>query len=506
MYFLDYQNNLIKGWKAAISKLSSYGKPQNDFIYSCISEFEQSRKYKYFRTAEKYYKNNSELRDKKRTFIDRKGVVREDDKLTNSKIFNPFFKKLVNQKVNFLLSEEPTFSSQNETLNDDFSKYLDKDFIRLLKNLGKEAIIKGISWLQVYYDEDSRLKFKRIPANEVIPIWNDNDHTKLDALIRFYIIDIYNIKGSVKSIRKVEYYTPEGVWYYIEDEKGLKPDDTISNNFEGHFKLSNGETVENANWINIPFIPFKYNSDEVSLLVYIKSLIDDYEKNLSCASDILQDNPNKIKVIRGYQGTDKGQFSQNLATYRTIFVANDGDATTIDNKIDVEALNSHLDRIRKNLYEAGSGVDTQELNMGNASGTALRFRYTDLESDSLELANEFVYSLNILFWFIKADLFLKENKDYFKDEVDVVFNTSMIVNESEIINAVRNSIGVISKKTAVANHPWVKNMNEELKEIDKEAKEAAEEFDSSYNKLLASAPTTKGSETEVTPIVKKNGQ
>lgn len=48
----------------------------------------------------------------------------------------------------------------------------------------------------------------------------------------------------------------------------------------------------------------------------------------------------------------------------------------------------------------------------------------------------------------------------------------MPINESEAITDASNSMGVISKETIIANHPWVTNTKEELKRI--EAEEQAE--------------------------------
>ena len=58
-----------------------------------------------------------------------------------------------------------------------------------------------------------------------------------------------------------------------------------------------------------------------------------------------------------------------------------------------------------------------------------------------------------------------------------MFNTDMIVNEETTIENAKNSVGLISDKTIVANHPWVINVEEELKQMQKEKEEAQEQFD-----------------------------
>lgn len=96
--------------------------------------------------------------------------------------------------------------------------------MRALKNVGKDAISNGLAWMQMYYDEDGNLRAKRIPSEEIYPFWADIDHTKLDALLRVYSLWHYDEQGSKTEVRKVEYYTDAGVWYYEMTASGLIPD------------------------------------------------------------------------------------------------------------------------------------------------------------------------------------------------------------------------------------------------------------------------------------------
>ena len=160
-----------------------------------------------------------------------------------------------------------------------------------------------------------------------------------------------------------------------------------------------------------------------------------------------------MKIVRNFDGTDPGEFIQNLQTYRTAFVSGDGDMTTLDSNMDSTASEAHLTRLRKDIYESGSAVDTQEKDLGNASGVALRFRYADLSTDCDDLATEFRFALSELMWFIKADMLNRGYGDFSALEVKYVFNTDNILNEAETITNAKNSVGIISDETIIANHP-----------------------------------------------------
>jgi len=51
-----------------------------------------------------------------------------------------------------------------------------------------------------------------------------------------------------------------------------------------------------------------------------------------------------------------------------------------------------------------------------------------------------------------------------------VFNRDIIFNKSEVIEDCQKSKGFISDKTIISNHPWIEDIEEELKQIEKERK------------------------------------
>lgn len=481
--------SVVDDINSRISRLATTAKPQEAFLYANLTDFQNSQQRKDMLTAQRYYDNKNDICERERYYIDRKGNKQKAENLANSKLTHPYMRKLVNQKVNYLLSKEFSVNCDDDTFLELLGQWFDKDFHKMLKNVGKEAITKAIAWVQPYYDKNGELKFKRIPSEEIRAFWADADHTILEGVLRFYVIKEYQENGTVKDITKVEYHTAEGAWYYVVGESGLVPDEEKGEGIQGHFFVAQQVLTEDgkpqldeqgkevyadvpAIWDRIPFIPFRYNSDEISLLQWVKPLIDDYDLSTSDNSNNLQDVPNSIKVVKNYDGTDKGEFVQNLATFRTAFVSGDGDMHAVDTPFNTEATEAHLTRLRKDIYEAGCGVDTQEADLGNASGVALKFRYADLDMDTDDMANEFAASLETLIWFIKVDLLNKGQGDFMEVDYDIIFNTDMIINETETITQAKESSGIVSDETILANHPWVTDVAEEQKKLKKQQQEA----------------------------------
>jgi len=437
----------------------------------------RSTERRWMLTGQRYYVGEHDILQRKRTAIGENGELVEVTNLANNRLVHAFVRKLVDQKVGYLLGKPLSIQTENGQYLDLLNEIFDRSFLRLLKNLGKEAVNKGKAWLHVYYDEEGRLSFKKIPSVEIIPLWRDADHTKLDAVIRVYEVEVY--EGTTRKIvTKVEFWDTNGVRRYVLDSGGLVPD-VEAGDVGSHFVVVQGEQEQAMNWEKVPFICFKYNDEELPLIRVIKSLVDDYDAKTSDHANNLEDLPNSIYVLKNYDGQDLGEFRRNMSTYRAVKVMGDqgGGVDTLSIDIDTEATEKHLDRLRKDIYEFGRGVDTQSERFGgDKSGIALKFLYADLDMDANIMETEFQASLEQLRWFIDQHIANTTGKDYSNEKVDFIFNRDIIINESDVITNIRNSSGILSDETLVAQHPWVTDVQEELERIREQREERSEAY------------------------------
>ncbi|XOS93826.1 phage portal protein [Brevibacillus laterosporus] len=263
-----------------------------------INEWKTSEKRQWMLAGEQYYRNKTDVLKRERTAIGTNGCKEIVGNLANNKLVNGFIRKLVDQKVGYLLSKPLSILSDNENYQKELSQRFDKSMLRMLQNIGKESINKGIAWLHVFYDEIGQLSFKKIPSEEIIPLWRDAGHTELDALIRTYKIEVYEGLER-KNVTKIEWWDTNGVRRYVMQD-GLIPDVEAGDD-SSHFLATgpNGEE-QHFNWNRVPFIAFKYNEEEQPLVELIKSLIDDYDNRKSDNTNNLEDLPNSIYVVKGF--------------------------------------------------------------------------------------------------------------------------------------------------------------------------------------------------------------
>lgn len=447
-----------------------------------VQEWEGSPLRQLMLTGQNYYENKHDILDRKRMVVGEGGELEEAKNIANNKLVHGFVRKLVDQKVGYLLSLPFTIQTDKEEYLKLLTRYFSKKFYRSFQNVGKEAINKGKAWLHVYYDEHGNFSLKRIPSEEIIPLWKDAEHTELSAVIRSYRIETW-VGKKKETIHKVEVWDLSGVYRYVLDGSELIPD-VEAGDYEPHLTFVKGEEKHGVNWKRIPFVCFKYNDEELPIINFVKSIVDDYDKQKSDNSNNLEELPNGgIYVVRDYDGQDLGEFRRNLSVYRAVKVHGEGGLETLNLEIDTEAFRTHMEMQRKDLYELGRGVDTQSDRFGNdQSGIALRFLYADLDMDANIIETEFQAALEQLKWFIDQDIANRTGKDYSEEDVEFIFNRDIIINESEVIENASKSTGQISDETIIANHPWVTDVQEELNRLEKQYK-TNEEYKDTFPKV-----------------------
>ena len=453
-------------------------------VQTIYDEFNNSDERKLMLEGIKYYNNDSKIDDKKR--YDHCGTdATVNDKLSNAKMHKNIMRKLTRQKVNTLLGKPYSIKTDDDTYKKLLEDtYFTKFMYRKIYNTCKEAIKEGIHWLNAYYDENGELQFRRVPGNQVKVFWADREHTKIAQLIHYYEIAIYEGDKS-KTVTYADYYSSSGVIHYVKEDKGFVRDKERPVE-EGNFTLmvpqteeiknDDGEVVEttykldeNGNivfepqqmvWDRVPWIPLKYNQEETSLLKYIKSQQDSYETLLSAMVDIVIDIPNAIKYFKGYAGADLAELTANIAKFRAVLVDPDGDVGSLDTSFDGTTFGELLDRIRKDAYEDGGGVDMQSDKTGDKSGVGLKFLYSDLDLDLNELKQEMDVFFEWLLWFIDYDIRAKGGQDYSNVEVTFEYNKTNIVNESELISMINSSRDMIPDEILLPKHPFVDDVTE----------------------------------------------
>ena len=458
-----------------------------EFLEKEVGKFIASPMRKMMIDGDMYYDYEQAVRVKQRVVISEENTLITDPRLPNNRFCDNQYAVMVDQKVNYLLSKPVTFKTDNAAYADALRKVMDKSFKRTLKNVGKDSYNGGIGWMYPYYDETGAFKIKRFHPWEILPFWNDDDHTELDFAVRVYTVLAYEGKEEKKK-QFVEVYDTKGIHRFEYESGKLIPDYSIS-----YFELKtytnpeDPDMVEGYNWNRVPLIPFRANSTETPLIKKCKELQDGINQILSDFGDGMQENAsgNSILVIHNYGGTDLGEFRRNLMTYRAVKVENvdnkDGGIDTLTIEVNGENYKAVLQELRKALIQNCKGYDVEELkSSGSPNEMTIKAIFSAIDMDANEIETEDQASFEQLLWFVNMHLLNTGAGNFTDEEVDVIFNRDMMVNESQIITDCRNSVCLISQKTIIANHPWTVDPDAEMEQLMKENEEKIEQYQGAF--------------------------
>ncbi len=432
-----------------------------------------------------YYDNEHDILARRRTMIGDGGKLQVVENVPNNRLIDNQYAKMVNQKANYLLGKPFVIEGDNRQYIELLQQVFNKSFMKTLKNGGKAALNSGIAWLHPYYTDNGAFSFRLFPGYEILPFWKDSEHTILDFAVRLYPVESYE-GTTLTIIEKVEVYDLKGVHKFILDGETLVPDVSMENGLFDipYVSIIDGEGMATGmNWEKIPFIPLKYNEQEIPLIKKVKTLQDGINIMLSDFENNMQEDArNTILILKNYDGQDLGEFRRNLATYGAVKVRCSGDTNggveTLEITVNADNYKVILELFKKALIENAMGYDAKDDRLsGNPNQMNIQSMYSDIDLDANDMETELQASFEEILWFVNAHLFNTGQGDFAGENINIIFNRDMLMDEGAIISNIRNSEGILSNQTLVAQHPWIKDVEDEMQKIEEEKQKAAEEIE-----------------------------
>jgi SPP1 family phage portal protein len=140
-----------------------------------------------------------------------------------------------------------------------------------------------------------------------------------------------------------------------------------------------------------------------------------------------------------------------------------------------------LELLKKALIENAMGYDAKDDRMaGSPNQMNILSMYSDIDLDANEMETEYQASFEELVYFINLHLANTGAGDFEGNPFEIIFNRDMLISESDIINNIKGSVGILSDETLLANHPWVDDIAGEKKRLDDEKQEAVDAYADSF--------------------------
>lgn len=435
--------------------------------------------------GERYFNNDHDILKRKRMAIGEGGRLVELTNLPNNRVIDNQYAKAVTQKVNYLVGKPFTIASDDDAYTKHLQYYFDKKFKRTFKNILTDSLNQGTGWAYVYIDDAGEMAFKRIESYELKPYWKDSEHQELEMAVRLYEVEVYKENDQTEIVEKVEVYTQNGIDRYFFDFGQLKPDDPPHLNYFQVRKTDPGtgsETIQDYNWLKIPLVCFKYNNNEIPLIKKVKGLQDGINFIISDFQNRMQEDArNTIIVLENYDGEDLGEFRAKLNQYGAVKVQSDsegkGGVSTLTIEFSAENYQSILKIFKDALIENAKSYDAKDDRLsGTPNQMNIQSMYNDIDLDANDMETEIQAAFDEMAYFIDQHLINTGKGDFTQQEFTVTFNRSTLVNTGEKIDQCKNSMGIVSTETILKNHPFIENVDDELKKLAKEKKEAADSY------------------------------
>ena len=240
------------------------------------------------REGQRYYDYQHDILKNRIFYLDDNDTLQEDEHASKIKIPHPYFTELVDQKVQYLLSNPVEIEVEDEKFQEHLNQYYNEDLQLFLQEILEGASVKGFEYAYARTNNHDVLCFQVSDSLNTFEIF-DNDGERA-AVVRYYNKDITR-DGKNTTVEHAEVWDDEKVTFYVKDKNGrFILDPKREENPRAHIVAvtDDGQMLE-RDYGTIPFYQLGNNKKNQTDLEPIKALIDDYDLMNAFLSNNLQD-------------------------------------------------------------------------------------------------------------------------------------------------------------------------------------------------------------------------
>lgn len=405
------------------------------FIVSAINDHKASEQYMWAKTGDAYNKQeNTTIMTYRKLLYTLSGVAIPDNYSANHKLPSNFYNRFNVQENQYLLGNGTNFDKEDTKQRLGNKKYA---FDTQLQKLGRIALTEGEAF--GFYNMDHVEVFELL---EFAPLYDEEDGA-LKAGIRFWqIADNKPLRATL--------YEMDGYTEYIK--RSTDPDLVIYKEkrpyiLKTHYSEADGvEIYDGENYPGFPIVPLWGNQDHVCKIKAWQPKIDCYDLIESGFANDVDDASMIFWTLQGCGAMDEvdlAKFLEQMKRVKAAVVEEDGahaEAHTLD--VPVNARETYLKLLEKDLYKDAMALDTEAIASGNTVATAIRAAYEPLNSKT----DDFEYCV---IEFIQGILELAGIDD------NPTFKRSKIINQTEETNMILAAAQYLDAETVLKHLPFI---------------------------------------------------
>lgn len=408
-----------------------------DEIKLFIDEDSASMKKHYARIGERYFDGDHDIKQYRLFYYNADGDLVEDKSRANVKIPHPFFKELVEQGTQYILSgEEPFILSDIPELKEELDNRFNynDDFIDELSEAIIDCQVKGFAYMYAMKDNMDTMKFTCADSIGVVEVEARFADDRKDHVIYWYVA---RIDKEGHRIKKIMDWDSEQTYFYDQTDEGeIRTDASVSVNPRPHilYKID-GDKTDSTYIDGLGFVPFfrlDNNKKQDSNLKTVKTLIDDYDMMASSLSNNLIDFDHPLYAVKGFDGDNLDELQRNLKTKKIVGVGDNGgiEVHTVD--VPYEARKVKLELDEKNIYRFGMGLNLSGLKDTSATtNIAIKAAYSLLDLRCKHLERNIKRFLRKIVKVVIEEINEKRGTGYRIEDVYFKFTHEVMSNEKE---------------------------------------------------------------------------
>lgn len=385
------------------------------------------------REGQRYYDYKHDILKNRIFYLDDNDVLQEDKFASNIKIPHPFFTELVDQKVQYLLSNPVEIEVEDEKLLEHLKEYYDEDLQLFLQEALEGSSVKGFEYAYARTNSNDMLCFQTSDSLHTFDVY-DNDG-ELQAVVRYYEKDITR-EGKNTAVEHAEVWDKDQVTFYVKDKNGKYVlDQSREENPRAHVVAVTDDGQELVrSYGTIPFYKLGNNKKNQTDLEPIKALIDDYDLMACFISNNLQDFTEAIYVVKGYPGDNLDKLRTNIKAKKTVGVSPEGGLDIKTFNIPVDARKTKLDINKDAIYKFGMGFDSTQVGDGNITNIVIKSRYALLDMKANKAEIRLRALLKWMNELIVQDINRRNNTAYQASDIVVNITRETMVNENDLVD------------------------------------------------------------------------
>ena len=381
----------------------------------------------------------------------------ENSMWPNTKLKFAHINRVVKQRVNYAFGRKCTFSEDSEQV----SVLFDMDTIR---KCAWYISVHGSAFLEICFNVDGTMS--GIKAHDCAHCFEFNDAETMQRgwIIIEEIPNEFGLKNEdeeslqirlIEESENKESFTISNFLFAKNELSQISylPEQTINRLHDDKIRRFNGDIV----------MRLKTNPFEIGVYTEITSLSDEFDSMGSSNSDYLKKSPRSPIVVKGY-GTTLSEFVTNVQTYNVIPVQADGDVELLKAEQDITAAHKHLELIEDSIRDQTGWVKSELGNVGY-SGAALRMRYAELDIYAQQLQEVMTQA------FDGARLYIVSAIPGTSEGIEVSYDSDVMVNETDTVTNCVNSLDILSRRTILENHPFVRSVDVEIERLAEEGRD-----------------------------------